>query len=149
MVLLTSYVSAIPILIAQGDQNDFKNPYNGENGAALWASEQTNGPLGTLPWSKENTSNRTVSISGISFVMLHWGNGGIDYPYQLWSFENCPVDEWTFTSPRSSGEGLSWVMTFGSREDREEVPDGGGTFVSLGLALLGLGSMRRFLANKA
>lgn len=47
----------------------------------------------------------------------------------------------------SDGSFEEWAVL--TPEPRENVPDGGGTLVSLGVALLGLGSMRKLIGAKA
>lgn len=120
-----------------------------------------------LPQSPGNLFEPSLAVNssnGFSFgnldsryVVAHYGGY-----FVAWYISTVNSND-TYTVPTSingvtgisglNGGGLSNIRTYiGDRPDTGgggRVPDGGTTLVSLGVALLGLGSMRRLLATKA
>lgn len=116
----------------------------------------TTGSFGTTPaagtWTITNAAFWTTYGSGA--ISLHVGNGGAAGPdHFIWKLTpGTQAGSWSYDGTGLGGGGLSNLKLYstGSRSTTVgRVPDGGTTLVSLGVALLGLGSMRRLLAAKA
>ncbi|MES2439842.1 MAG: hypothetical protein V4584_12270 [Verrucomicrobiota bacterium] len=98
---------------------------------------------------KFNSPTNPASVTGYQFVLTKYGNES--WVWELGINEIFVVPQ-TFSDSNNSGGGLSHYSVFNSRPGTGGgggVPDGGTTIACLGMALLGLGSMRRLVATKA
>ena len=92
---------------------------------------------------------------GMGSISMHVGNGGDDGPdHFIWKLTpGTQAGSWSYDGTGLKGGGLSNLKLYStglpSPTGPPNVPDGGTTLVSLGVALLGLGSMRKLLAAKA
>ena len=91
---------------------------------------------------------------GVGSISMHVGNGGGEPDHFIWKLTpGTQTGSWSYDGTDLKGGGLSNLKLYstGSRSTTgiPGVPDGGTTLVSLGVALLGLGWMRKWLAAKA
>ena len=104
-------------------------------------------------WSITNAAFWTTY--GMGSISMHVGNGGDSGPdHFIWKLTpGTQAGSWSYDGTDIKGGGLSNLKLYstGSRSTTggPNVPDGGTTLVALGVALLGLGSMRKLLAAKA
>ncbi len=87
-------------------------------------------------------------------ISMHVGNGGGEPDHFIWKITpGAQTGTWSYNGTGLGGGGLSNLKLYsngtGPPPPPPGVPDGGTTLVSLGIALLGLGSMRRLFATKA
>ena len=110
-----------------------------------------NGPL-TGNWTINNAAFWTTY--GNAAISMHVGNGGGSPDYFIWKLTTgAQTGTWSYSGVGLGGGGLSNLKLYsngtppGSGGGRG-VPDGGTTIACLGMALLGLGSIRKFIASK-
>ena len=112
-----------------------------------------NGPL-TGNWTITNAAFWTTYGDGA--ISLHVGGGGRDSEpdHFIWKLtQGAQSGTWSYSGVGINGGGLSNMKLYSNGTPGTggggRVPDGGTTIACLGMALLGLGSVRRFLATKA
>ena len=135
----------------------------GNGGPGNYASGQLNIQVLTGSWGGNGplTGNWTITNAafwttfGNAAISLHVGNGGGGPDHFIWKLtQGAQSGSWSYSGVGLGGGGLSNLKLYSNGTapgtgDARGVPDGGTTIACLGMALLGLGSMRRFIASKA
>ena len=112
----------------------------------------TTGTFGATPaagtWTITNAAFWTTYGSGA--ISMHVGNGGGEPDHFIWKLTPGPLTgSWSYNGTGLGGGGLSNLKLYSTGSAPPRVPDSGTTLVSLGIAALGLGSMRKLLAARA
>ena len=86
-------------------------------------------------------------------ISLHDGNGGGEPDHFIWKLTpETQAGNWSYDGTGLGGGGLSNLKLYSAASaipNPPRVPDSGTTLVSLGIAVLGLGSLRKLIATKA
>ena len=139
----------------RGDIAGNGGPGNYSNGQlsvqVLTGSWGGNGPL-TGTWTITNAAFWTTFDNAA--ISLHVGNGGGAPDHFIWKLtQGAQTGTWSYSGVGIGGGGLSNLKLYSNGKPGTggggRVPDGGTTIACLGMALLGLGSVRRILARKA
>lgn len=115
-------------------------------------------------WGSKGPISGTWTITNSSFfttyadaaISLHVGNGGGEPDHFIWKLTpDLLTGTFSYDGNGIGGGGLSNLKLFSSGTGTPpppggggKVPDGGTTLLSLGLALVGLGSMRKLVGGK-
>jgi hypothetical protein len=127
------------------------------SGATGWLDiALTSGTFGSQPaagtWTI--TNNAFWTTFGAGAISMHAGGGQGTPDHFIWLLTPGQLSgTWSYDGGTANGGGLSNLKLYSnsSRPDprNNRVPDGGTTIICLGMALLGLGSMKRLTVTKA
>lgn len=117
----------------------------------------TSGSFGSQPaaGSWTITNNAFWSTYGAGAISMHAGGGQGTPDHFIWLLTPGQLTgNWSYNGGSANGGGLSNLKLYSNSSTPNNggggrVPDGGTTIACLGLALLGLGSMRKLIGSKA
>lgn len=142
--LSTFYIEKNGTGISGGNSNDSNNNLFRLNTYFLTTSIV---PTASLKPSTQTFNWSAGGLAGWDYAVIHYGGGafgGTGGSIGAWKLNG----ESSFIFPSGSFSSIDFFRG-GASPPPPGVPDGGTTLVSLGIALLGLGSMRKLIAAKA